>query len=341
MNRLLLIRTAHLAVITTAVCLLMPIGSVAAPAVSGQPADEHAAIAVAPAQASAPASTGATGFSPPTADAIPDNEFGEVVRKGQDYFLHTSRLLPQYTGNSLNCVNCHIDAGRRADSAPMWGAYVLYPAYRQKNGRVNTLAERLQGCFQYSMNGKAPAADSEALVAISSYMYWLASKAPTGVKLAGQGYRRLSEPAQKMDFERGKAVYVAQCAVCHGANGEGRKAAGMTVFPALWGDDSFNWGAGMHQMPNAAAFIKANMPLGKDNTLTDQQAWDVAYFMNSHERPQDPRFAGDVQETRERFHAADDNLYGRTINGVVLGAQSVPSGGRLRGQGSAADVTAK
>lgn len=86
----------------------------------------------------------------------------------------------------------------------------------------------------------------------------------------------------------------------------------------------------MHQMPNAAAFIKANMPLGKDHTLTDQQAWDVAYFMNSHERPQDPRFTGNVQETREQFHSADDNLYGRTINGVVLGAKSVPSGGRLR-----------
>jgi len=341
MNRLLFSRTTRLAVITTTACLLMPVGSVAAPAVSGPPADEHAAIAAAPGPASLPMLAGATGFSPPAADAIPDSEFGEVVRKGQDYFLHTSRLLPQYTGNSLNCVNCHIDAGRRADSAPMWGAYVLYPAYRKKNGHVNTLAERLQGCFKYSMNGKAPAADSEALVAISSYMYWLASNAPTGVKLAGQGYKRLPEPAQKMDLERGKAVYAAQCAVCHGANGEGRKAAGVTVFPALWGDDSFNWGAGMHQMPNAAAFIKANMPLGKDNTLTDQQAWDVAYFMNSHERPQDPRFTGDVQETRERFHAADDNLYGRTINGVVLGAQSVPSGGRLRGQGPMADVVAK
>src|SRR5690606_39015723 len=171
----------HLVVMTVAACLLTPIGSVAAPAVSGQLADERAAPA-ASAQASAPRSAGAIGFWPPAADAIPDNEFGEVVRRGQDYFLHTSRLLPQYTGNSLNCVNCHIDAGRRVDSAPMWGAYVLYPAYRKKNGHVNTLAERLQGCFQYSMNGKAPAADSEALVAISSYMYWLASKAPTGVK---------------------------------------------------------------------------------------------------------------------------------------------------------------
>lgn len=237
MNCLLFIRPTHLVLITAAASLLVPVGSV-----SGQPATVEATTSGAPKQASAATSAEGSRFSPPAADAIPDNEFGQVVRKGQDYFLHTSRLLPQYTGNSLNCVNCHIDAGRRADSAPMWGAYVLYPAYRKKNGHVNTLAERLQGCFRYSMNGKAPAADSEAIVALSSYMYWLASNAPTGVKLAGQGYKRLPEPAQKMDLERGKAVYAAQCAVCHGANGQGRKTAGVTVFPALWGDDSFNWG---------------------------------------------------------------------------------------------------
>lgn len=78
------------------------------------------------------------------------------------------------------------------------------------------------------------------------------------------------------------------------------------------------------------AFIKSNMPLGKGGTLTDQQAWDVAYFMNSHERPQDPRFTGDVEETRKKFHDGGDNLYGQKINGVLLGESAVAPGGRLR-----------
>ncbi len=82
------------------------------------------------------------------------------------------------------------------------------------------------------------------------------------------------------------------------------------VFPALWGDDSYNWGAGMHRIDSAAAYIKTNMPLGNYVKLTDQQAWDVAAFMNSHERPQDPRFTGDLAETTERFHGGEFDYYG-------------------------------
>ena len=41
------------------------------------------------------------------------------------------------------------------------------------------------------------------------------------------------------------------------------------------------------------------MPLGKSGTLSEQEAWDVAAFMNSHERPQDPRFTKSVVKTRK------------------------------------------
>jgi thiosulfate dehydrogenase len=77
--------------------------------------------------------------------------------------------------------------------------------------------------------------------------------------------------------------------VCHGESGEGQTSGEEYVFPALWGADSFNWGAGMHRINTAAGFIKANMPFGKGGTLSDEDAWHAAAFMNSHERPQDPR----------------------------------------------------
>ena len=115
------------------------------------------------------------------------------------------------------------------------------------------------------------------------------------------------------------------CALCHSANGAGQSAAdGYKVFPALWGADSFNWGAGMGRMSNAAAFIKANMPLGVPGSLSDQQAWDVALYMNSHERPQDPRYTGNVGATRRQFHDTADSMYGREVAGKVLGATGAP-----------------
>lgn len=265
-------------------------------------------------------------FTPPAPDSIPDDKFGDMVRLGQDIFLNPKEYAGEYVGNSLSCASCHLDAGRKEDSAPMWAAYVLYPAYRSKNDHVNTLAERLQGCFVYSMNGKMPPADSETIVALESYMYWLAQGAPTGVKLAGQGFPKLDEPEKEPDYIRGQKVFEQNCALCHGADGNGKKdLTGDKIFPALWGDDSYNWGAGMHSISNAAAFIHANMPFSEAGTLTDQQAWDVSYFINSHERPQDPRFDGDLDATIKAHHGGKYDLYGQEINGVVLGAESTPS----------------
>ena len=99
---------------------------------------------------------------------------------------------------------------------------------------------------------------------------------------------------------------------------------------ALWGSDSFNWGAGMGRTSNAAAFAKANMPLGLPGTLTVQQAWDVAFCMNSRERPQDPRYTGDVPGTRHDIHATEDSMYGREVAGKMLGASGAPKPFKLQ-----------
>lgn len=260
-------------------------------------------------------------FTPPPPDSIPNDDFGKVVKKGEQIFVNTQQNARQFVGNSLNCVNCHLDAGRKANSSPLWGAYISYPAYRSKNQHVNTFAERVQGCFKYSMNGKAPPLGDETLIALETYAYWLATGAPVRQKVEGRGYPKLPQPALPPDIARGAKVYAQSCALCHGANGEGQKNGEKTVFPPLWGLESFNWGAGMHDIKNAAGFIKANMPLGLGGTLSDQDAWDVAMFMNTHERPQDPRFTGSVDETRKKYHNEPTSMYGKTVNGHVLGGQ--------------------
>ena len=141
--------------------------------------------AAATAAVAAPATASTTAFKPPAADAIPEGPMGDVIRRGEQIFLHTSTQAKAFVGNTLNCVNCHLDAGRAANSAPLWGAYTQYPAYRSKTKSVDTFSERLRGCFMYSMNGKAPPHGDEVLVLLrytgNSHLRWRAFPLPPGV----------------------------------------------------------------------------------------------------------------------------------------------------------------
>jgi thiosulfate dehydrogenase len=285
------------------------------------------ALAASASTAAAPASDpetvapkGPKKFVPPPESSMPTGEYGDVIKLGEKVFMDTPKYAAKWTGNTLSCANCHLDAGRKTESAPLWAAFIHYPAYRKKTGKVDTLASRIQGCFMYSMDGKAPPQDDEVMTALQTYAYWLAKGAPVDTHVAGELYPKLKKPEQAPDYERGQKVYEQNCALCHGADGQGQRVADRQVFPPLWGPKSFNWGAGMHQLGNAAGFIQANMPLGKGGSLSLQQAWDVSKFMNSHERPQDPRFIGSVAETRKKYHDSEDSMYGLTVDGHVLGS---------------------
>jgi len=273
------------------------------------------------AEAYTPRPQTADSFVPPPDAAIPDGPFGDLVRLGQNIFQDTRRFAPGLAGNLLSCRNCHLDRGRAAASAPMWAAYVHYPEYRKKDNLVNTLQFRIQGCFRFSQNGTPPAADDKALTARGSYFYWMAAGLPVGINPKVASYPPLAEPSQPPSRERGAKVYAANCVLCHGEDGQGRAAGGQQVFPPLWGPQSFNWGAGMHQLDKSAPFIKHNMPLGTGGMLTDQEAWDVAAYMNSQPRPQDPRFTQDVETTRKLYHSGHEHdFYGREVDGRILGA---------------------
>ncbi|MBY7960622.1 c-type cytochrome [Vibrio fluvialis] len=298
---------------------------------------------------------------------VPDDEFGRQVKHGYSLFVNSQQMRGQYVGNDQNCVNCHMQAGRKPNAAPLWAAYMAYPAYRKKNDRVNSYADRIQGCFQYSMNGKPPEYDSPELVALSAYAYWLAmgglmdqyglgdqpvptldaKQLQTGGKiesfplpdviakalpvekrgnLAGRGYPKLANPEQAPSRERGADVYAKNCSTCHAADGQGMAdATGRSYIPPLWGEYAYNWGAGMHRINTAAFFIYENMPLGKSVQLTVQEAWDVAAYVNSHERPQDPRYKGDLDANLKQYHA-HDGFYGKTVEGYRLGSKAFPSG---------------
>lgn len=264
---------------------------------------------------------------PPTMEELEDSglhpELQRVIRRGHDLFMNTQQLRGKNVFNSMNCSSCHMGEGRLPFASPVWPAAVILPNYRPKNDHVNSLEERIAGCFSYSMNGLPPEYGSDDMVALATYHQWLAKGVPIyqpGGNMYGRGYPRLPEPAQGMDYERGKQVYEANCSICHAADGSGLVQEGQEVFPAVWGKRSYNWGAGIIRHFTLASFVKHNMPLGRPNSLSDQEAWDVAYYINSQERPQDPRYTGDVRETRQKylesFHKHSN--YGLEVNGRLL-----------------------
>lgn len=206
-----------------------------------------------------------------------------LVAEGRLIFTQTPQYAPRYVGNTLSCASCHLDAGTRANAAPMWGAVGLYPRYQAKTGQVVTFEQRLQQCFVFSEAGSAPALDSRTILALSAYAHSLARGRVMGDRPAGAGFAVLPATSHDGDPAAGAATFKTRCAACHGANG-----AGSVGFPALWGWNSYRRGAGMSNPSMAARFIAANMPPGGP-ALSADEARDVAAFIDSQWRRPDPR----------------------------------------------------
>ncbi|MBA4502857.1 c-type cytochrome [Marinobacterium marinum] len=256
------------------------------------------------------------------ADESVNPELRKVILKGYDMFMNTQQFRGEYVFNDMNCKTCHMGEGRMNWSGPVWPAVTTLPDYRGKNKHVNSLEERIAGCFAYSMNGTPPAYGSDDMLAMVAYHQWVAKGAPVyEKKLGGRGFSHLGKTIpEDISYEKGQAVYEANCAICHGNDGAGQKKDGKVVFPPLWGDGAYNWGAGMTRIFTAASFIQNNMPLSKPGSLSDADAWNVAWYVNSQERPQDPRYTGDAKETREKFiDFHKHSRYGTEVNGAVLG----------------------
>lgn len=227
---------------------------------------------------------------PPADSEIPNDKYGDDVRFGKKIFLETYRYARRYAGNDMSCTSCHRDGGRRPHAAPMWAAYGVYPIYRSREDRSMTLAERIQSCFRFSMNGIAPALDTPEMRGLLAYMHFLARGVPVGENLPGRGFPQIVRPALEPSPTRGDEVYREHCQSCHGANGEGQtRIDGGFKTPPLWGRNAYNRGASFMRNDLLAGFIKANMPSDKPWSLSDQQAVDVAAFINLQIRPWDPR----------------------------------------------------
>ena len=106
----------------------------------------------------------------------------------------------------------------------------------------------------------------------------------------GTGLAKLKYLTRAADAATGNKVYLMRCQTCHGLDGQGQlnnTGTGFT-YPPLWGTSGYNDGAGLYRISSFAGFVKNTMPFGTDYhhpTLTDEEAWDVAAFVNSQPRP--------------------------------------------------------
>lgn len=219
----------------------------------------------------------ATAFVVPHDSLIGDDSLGRSIRRGRALLARTRDSLPEFVGNALNCTSCHPDNGTRPYAMPWVGVYGRFPQYRSRAATVQIIEDRIDDCFFRSMNGRPPARESREMRDMIAYMAFLSRGVPVGADLPGQGQRRLS--VTRGDSAAGRQIYAVECARCHGANGDG--GAG----PPVWGDSSYNIGAGMARVRTAGSFIRYNMPMDNPGKLTDQQAMDVAAFINSRPRP--------------------------------------------------------
>lgn len=216
---------------------------------------------------------------------LPDGPLGAAITEGRRILSNAPKYAAAYSGNALTCTNCHLNGGRAPAAAPWVGIWGVFPEYRTRNAQVNTLTDRINDCFERSLNGKRLPNGAPEMTAMLTYMHWLSREVPTGQSVAGRGFLRF-QSEKPASASRGAPLYARHCGNCHGQNGAGRGINGRADFvPPLWGPQSFNIGAGLARLNNAAAFIKANMPLGQGGTLDDQSAYDIAAYVINQPRP--------------------------------------------------------
>lgn len=230
--------------------------------------------------------------------SLDDSEENIEIKYGYQLFTNTPKYIGPdngnpnmvYSGNRLACNNCHLQAGTKPFSGSLIGIINRFPQFRGRENKIGTIEERINGCMERSMNGRTMPPNAKEMKAFVKYLTWLSRLAPEDGKIFGQGFVKVEIPERGVNLEHGKQVFTATCAVCHGNDGKGEKSIDSYtyVYPPLWGDDSFNNGAGMTRVITAARFIKGNMPFGTTYDapfLSDEEAYDVAGYINQQKRP--------------------------------------------------------
>jgi thiosulfate dehydrogenase len=220
-------------------------------------------------------------WQPPVVDSTPDDPLEASIYRGLALITHTRDSLPNFVGGNLVCTSCHLDEGRRPNAAPLMGVMARFPKFIDRAGAVVSIEDRVNFCFTRSISGSKLPTDSREMQDIVAYLAYISKGVPTGEHVRGEGFATM--PKMYGSPGTGHKLFTDNCARCHGNDG-----AGIGPAPALWGPKSFSIGASMARIEKAASFIRHNMPFDKPGSLTDQEAFDIAAYVASMPRPDQP-----------------------------------------------------
>jgi thiosulfate dehydrogenase len=134
-------------------------------------------------------------WTPPQMRSVGDDPFGKLVKYGYALMVDTADQIgpavadpaKRYSGNNLTCQSCHLKAGTQPYAMPLMGVWGQFPQYRAREGEIGTLEERINGCMERSMNGRALPLDRIEMRTFLAYMKWLSTGIPDGASLIGAG----------------------------------------------------------------------------------------------------------------------------------------------------------
>jgi thiosulfate dehydrogenase len=233
---------------------------------------------------------------PPDSTRIPLAPNAELVAYGKELVSHTAIYLgPKGTvmtiSNGMNCQNCHLKSGTKPFGNHYGAVAPNYPKFRARSGTIENVEKRVNDCIERSLNGKKLDPASREMKAFVAYIMWVGNEVPKGTTPRGAGLWDLKPLDRAADPDKGLLAYEKNCQVCHKENAEGEKFPdGLEwKYPPLAGANSYNVGAGLYRLSRFAGFVKTNMPHGttfESPVLTDEEAWDVAAYINSLPRPE-------------------------------------------------------
>jgi thiosulfate dehydrogenase len=234
---------------------------------------------------------------------IVDDTQGVLANDGYRERWSATRYI---RGSHSSCDHCHQGIGDKQDAAGnrikgslgLGASWAMADMYDRFTGLLLPFELRQMQCYINSSNGYKPNIADDVIRDVTAYSRFLSAALDLriGNHYEEQGIDEIAASAtlkQGDDYVRGEALYKQKCQHCHGPQAFGRVADGRLVAPALAGPNAWNMQSRnyfYYVSTILPGFICRNMPLGQENTLSNQQCRDIAYYIGNLPRP-----AGDRQ----------------------------------------------